>query len=116
MVRCKLCSTRSRPRSRTSRLESCARLVTSVTRSDLLPDMPTIAETVPGYELNAWFGAGTPTGTPSEIIQKLNQEINAGLAEARIRGRFAELGAETMPMTVAEFRKLVADEDRRWAE
>src|SRR6185503_13803339 len=52
--------------------------VTSVTRSDLLPDVPTIAETVPGYELNAWFGAGTPTGTPSEIIQKLNQEINAG--------------------------------------
>ena len=59
--------------------------MTSVTRSDLLPDVPTIAETVPGYELNAWFGAGTPTGTPSEIIQKLNQEINAGLAEMRLR-------------------------------
>jgi tripartite-type tricarboxylate transporter receptor subunit TctC len=90
--------------------------VTSVTRSDLLPDVPTIAETVPGYELNAWFGAGTPTGTPSEIIQKLNQEINAGLAEMRIRARFAELGAEPMPMTVAEFRKFVADETERWAK
>jgi len=90
--------------------------VTSVTRSDLLPDVPTIAETVPGYELNAWFGAGAPTGTPSEIIQKLNQEINAGLSEARIRARFAELGAEPMPMTVAEFRKFVADETERWAK
>ena len=90
--------------------------VTSVTRSDLLPDVPTIAETVPGYELNAWVGAATPTGTPSEMIQKLNQEINAGLAEMRIRARFAELGAEPMPMTVAEFRKFVADETERWAK
>jgi tripartite-type tricarboxylate transporter receptor subunit TctC len=90
--------------------------VTSVTRSDLLPDVPTIAEAVPGYELSAWFGAGTPTGTPSEIIQKLNQEINAGLTEARITARFAELGAEPMPMTVAEFRKFVADETERWAK
>jgi tripartite-type tricarboxylate transporter receptor subunit TctC len=90
--------------------------VTSLTRSELLPDVPTIAETVPGYELSAWFGAGTPTGTPSEIIQKLNQEINAGLAEARIKARFAELGAEPMPMTVAEFRKFVADETERWAK
>jgi tripartite-type tricarboxylate transporter receptor subunit TctC len=90
--------------------------VTSVTRSDLLPDVPTIAETVPGYELSAWFGAGTPTGTPSEIIQKLNQEINAGLAETRIRARFAELSAEPMPMTIAEFRKFVADETERWAK
>jgi tripartite-type tricarboxylate transporter receptor subunit TctC len=90
--------------------------VTSVTRSDLLPDVPTIAETVPGYELSAWFGAGTPTGTPSEIIEKLNQEINAGLADSRIKARFAELGAEPMPMTVAEFRKFVADETERWAK
>jgi tripartite-type tricarboxylate transporter receptor subunit TctC len=90
--------------------------VTSLTRSELLPDVPTIAETVPGYELSAWFGAGTPTGTPSEIIQKLNQEINAGLAEARIKARFAELGAEPMAMTVAEFRKFVADETERWAK
>ena len=76
--------------------------------------MPTIAETVPGYELNAWFGAGAPTGTPSEIIRKLNQEINAGLSEARIRVRFAELGAEPMP--IAEFGKFVADETGKWAK
>jgi tripartite-type tricarboxylate transporter receptor subunit TctC len=90
--------------------------VTSVTRSDLLPDVPTIAETVPGYELSAWFGTGAPTGTPSEIIAKLNQDINAGLAETRIKARFAELGAEPMSMTVAEFRKFVADETERWAK
>jgi tripartite-type tricarboxylate transporter receptor subunit TctC len=90
--------------------------VTTVRRSDLLPDVPTIAETLPGYELSGWFGTGTPTGTPSEIVQTLNQEINAGLTEARIRARFAELGAEPMPMTVAEFRKFVADETERWAK
>jgi tripartite-type tricarboxylate transporter receptor subunit TctC len=57
-----------------------------------------------------------PTGTPPEIIETLNQEINAGLAEARIRARFAELGAEPMPMTVAEFRKFVSEETERWAK
>ena len=90
--------------------------VNSLRRSSLSPELPTIAETVPGYELSAWFGAGTPTGTPFEIIQKLNQEINAGLAEARIKARFAELGAEPMSMTVAEFRKFVAEETERWAK
>ena len=90
--------------------------VTSVTRSDVLPDVPTIADTVPGYELSAWFGVGTPSGTPSEIIQKLNWEINAALADPRIKARFAELSAETMPMTVAEFRKFVADETEKWAK
>jgi tripartite-type tricarboxylate transporter receptor subunit TctC len=90
--------------------------VTSVTRSDLLPEVPTIADTVPGYELSAWFGVGTPTGTPPEIIEELNREINAGLAEPRIKARFAELGAEPMPMTVAEFRKFVADETEKWAK
>jgi tripartite-type tricarboxylate transporter receptor subunit TctC len=90
--------------------------VTSVTRSDLLPEVPTIADTVPGYELSAWFGVGTPTGTPAEIIEKLNLEINAGLADPRITARFAELSAEPMPMTVAQFRKFVVDETKKWAE
>jgi len=71
---------------------------------------------VPGYELSGWFGAGTAAGTPSEIVAKLNQEINAGLVEARIKTRFAELGAEPMPMTVAEFTRFVADETERWAK
>ena len=66
--------------------------VTAAALSELLPEVPTIAETVPGYELSAWFGAGTPTGTPSETrSKKLNQEINAGLAETKIKARFAEL-------------------------
>ena len=90
--------------------------VTSVRRSDLLPEVPTIADTVPGYELSAWFGVGTPTGTPPEIIEKLNREINVGLAEPRIKARFAELGAEPMPVTVAEFRKFVAEETEKWAK
>jgi tripartite-type tricarboxylate transporter receptor subunit TctC len=90
--------------------------VTSVTRSDLLPEVPTIADTVPGYELSAWFGVGTPTGTPAEIIEKLNLEINAGLADPRITARFAELSAEPMPMTVAQFRKFVVDETEKWAK
>ena len=78
--------------------------------------MPTIADTVPGYELTAWFGVGAPTGTPPEIIEKLNWEINAGLADPRIKARFAEFSAEPMPMTVAEFRKFVADETEKWAK
>jgi tripartite-type tricarboxylate transporter receptor subunit TctC len=90
--------------------------VTSVTRSDLLPEVPTIADTVPGYELSAWFGVGTPTGTPPEIVEKLNLEICAGLADPKIKVRFAELGAEPMPMTVAEFRKFVVDETEKWAK
>ena len=90
--------------------------VTSVSRSDALPDVPTIADTVPGYELTAWFGVGAPTGTPPEIIEKLNREINAGLADPRIKARFAEFSAEPMPMTVAEFRKFVADETEKWAK
>jgi tripartite-type tricarboxylate transporter receptor subunit TctC len=90
--------------------------VTTARRSELLPDVPTIADTVPGYELSGWFGAGTAAGTPSEIVAKLNQEINAGLEEGRIKTRFAELGAEPMPMTVAEFTRFVADETERWAK
>ena len=68
-----------------------ARAVTSVTRSDVLPDVPTIADAVPGYELSAWFGVGTPTGTPPEINQKLNGEINTGLADPRIKARLPSL-------------------------
>ena len=90
--------------------------VTSATRSDVLPDVPTIADTVPGYELSAWFGVGAPRETPPEIIQRLNREITAGLADPKIKARFAELGALPMPMTVAEFRKFVVDETEKWAK
>jgi tripartite-type tricarboxylate transporter receptor subunit TctC len=90
--------------------------VTSATRSDVLPDVPTIADTVPGYELSAWFGVGAPRDTPPEIIQRLNREITVGLADPRIKARFADLGAAPMPMSVAEFRKFVVDETEKWAK
>jgi tripartite-type tricarboxylate transporter receptor subunit TctC len=90
--------------------------VTSAIRSDVLPDVPTIADTVPGYELTAWFGIGAPRDTPPEIVEKLNREITAALADARIKARFAELSAVPMPMTVPEFRKFVVDETEKWAK
>jgi tripartite-type tricarboxylate transporter receptor subunit TctC len=90
--------------------------VTSATRSDVLPDVPTIADTVPGYELSAWFGVGAPRDTPPEIIQRLNREITVGLADPKIKARFADLGASPMPMSAAEFRKFVVDETEKWAK
>jgi tripartite-type tricarboxylate transporter receptor subunit TctC len=90
--------------------------VTSVTRSDVLPDVPPIADTVPGYELGAWFGVGAPRDTPPAIIEKLNREINAGLADPKIKARLAELSAVPMPTTVAEFRKFIVDETEKWAK
>ena len=90
--------------------------VTSATRSDVLPDVPTIADTVPGYELSAWFGVGAPRDTPAEIIQRLNREITVGLADPKIKARFADLGAAPMPMSAAEFRKFVVDETEKWAK
>jgi len=82
--------------------------VTSATRSEATPDIPSIGEFVPGYEISTWYGLGSPRGTPVEIIDKLNREINAGLADPKLMKRFAELGDVPMPMTPEEFGKLVA--------
>jgi tripartite-type tricarboxylate transporter receptor subunit TctC len=90
--------------------------VTTAVRSDALPDVPTVAETVPGYEASAFFGVGVPKGTPPEIIDKLNKEINAGLADPRIKARLFELGGMLTPGTPADFGKLVADETEKWAK
>jgi tripartite-type tricarboxylate transporter receptor subunit TctC len=90
--------------------------VTSATRSAVLPDVPVLADTVPGYEATAWYGIGAPRNTPAEIVERLNREINAGLAEGRIKGRLADLGGEPMPTTPAEFGKLVADETEKWGK
>jgi tripartite-type tricarboxylate transporter receptor subunit TctC len=90
--------------------------VTSATRSAVLPDVPVLADTVPGYEATAWYGIGAPRNTPAEIVERLNREINAGLAEGRIKGRLADLGGEPMPMAPAEFGKLVADETEKWGK
>jgi tripartite-type tricarboxylate transporter receptor subunit TctC len=90
--------------------------VTSATRSTVLPDVPVLADTVPGYEATAWYGLGAPRNTPAEVIARLNREINAGLADRRVKGRLADLGGDAMPMSPAEFGKLVADETEKWGK
>ena len=90
--------------------------VTTTTRSDALPDIPTVADFVPGYEASAWFGFGIPAGTPAEIIDKLNKEINAGLADLKIKARLADMGGMLINGTPAEFGKLLAGETEKWAK
>jgi tripartite-type tricarboxylate transporter receptor subunit TctC len=90
--------------------------VTSATRSAVLPDIPSVGEFVPGYEASAWFGVGAPKNTPAEIVYKLNSEINAGLADPKIKERLADLGGVPMPMTPAEFGKLIAEETEKWGK
>ena len=87
--------------------------VTTATRSEALPDVPTVGEFVPGYEASTWYGVGAPKATPAEIIDKLNKEINASLADPKLKARFADLGDIPMPMTPAEFGKFVADETEK---
>jgi tripartite-type tricarboxylate transporter receptor subunit TctC len=88
--------------------------VTTDKRSDALPDVPTVADTVPGYEASAWFGMGAPKGTPAEIVDKLNKEINAALADPNMKARLAELGGITMPGSPEDFGKVIRDETEKW--
>jgi tripartite-type tricarboxylate transporter receptor subunit TctC len=88
--------------------------VTSVERVALFPDLPTVADYVPGYEASAWYGLGAPKGTPPEIVEKLNREVNAILADPAAKTRLAALGASLLPGTPADFGKLVADETEKW--
>ena len=90
--------------------------VTSAARSEALPDVPTVGEFLPGYEQSSWFGVGAPKGTPAEIIDKLNIEINAGLADAKLKARLSDLGGVPMSMTPTEFSKLIAEETEKWAK
>jgi tripartite-type tricarboxylate transporter receptor subunit TctC len=90
--------------------------VTSLERSDVLPDLPTVASFVPGYEASAWYGLGAPKGTPPEIVDKLNSTVNAILADGKTKTRFGELGATLLPGSAADFTKLVADETKKWGE
>ena len=90
--------------------------VTTTTRSEALPDLPTVGDFVPGYEASAWIGVGAPKNTPAEIIDKLNKEINAGLADPKIKARFADLGATVLPGSPADFGKLIADETEKWGK
>jgi tripartite-type tricarboxylate transporter receptor subunit TctC len=99
---------------RTGRLRGLA--TTGAKRAEALPDMPTVAEFVPGYEVNTWYGVGAPRGTPADVVDKIGREINAGLADPRMKERFAELGGIPMPMPPAELVKLIADEIEKWAK
>ena len=90
--------------------------VTSATRSDVLPDIPTVGEFVPGYEASAFWGIGAPRNTPVEIIDKLNKEINAGLADPKVKARLADLGGAVLPGAPADFGKLIADETEQWGK
>jgi tripartite-type tricarboxylate transporter receptor subunit TctC len=90
--------------------------ITSTTRSELLPDVPAVGEFVPGYQAVGWVGVGTPKGTPTEIIDKLNKEIDALVAEPQMKARLLGLGVEPKQMTPAEFGTFIADEYEKWAD
>ena len=90
--------------------------VTTETRSEALPDIPSVGEFLPGYEASNWFGVGAPKATPAEVVDKLNKEINAGLADPKIKARLADLGSTPLVGSPAEFGKYIADETEKWAK
>jgi tripartite-type tricarboxylate transporter receptor subunit TctC len=90
--------------------------VTSSTRSEALPDVPIMADFVPGYDASGWYGIGAPKNTPAEIIDRLNKEINAALVDPKIKAQLIDLGAVPMPMTPAEFGTFVANETEKWGK
>jgi tripartite-type tricarboxylate transporter receptor subunit TctC len=99
---------------RAGRLRGLA--VTAARRLDALPDLPMVGDFVPGYETSNWFGIGAPRNTPAEIVERLNKEINAGLADNKLRARLVELGGTVLPGSPAEFGKLIADDTDKWAK
>jgi tripartite-type tricarboxylate transporter receptor subunit TctC len=99
---------------KTGRLRALA--VTTATRSDALPDVPTVGEFVPGYETSGWYGIGAPKNTPSQIIDQLNEAINAGLADPKIKARLADLGGTPLLGSPADLGKLIADETEKWGK
>ena len=99
---------------RTGKLHALA--VTTATRSDALPEVPTVGEFVPGYEASGWLGVGAPRNTPAEIIEKLNAAINAGLADPKMKKQFADLGVMPLAGSPDDFGKLIADETEKWAK
>ena len=90
--------------------------VTTAKRVASLPDVPTISESVPGFEISTWQGIGAPKNTPTEIVAALNREINAGLADPKVKARILQLGGEPAPISTADFEKRVVDETARWAK
>src|SRR5262245_16024183 len=90
--------------------------ITGATRSEALPDVPTVSEFVPGYEASIWWGVGAPKATPAEIVDKLNKEVNAALDDPKMKTRLSDLGGVALPGSPAEFGKLIADETEKWAK
>jgi tripartite-type tricarboxylate transporter receptor subunit TctC len=90
--------------------------VTTATRSDALPDIPTVGDFVPGYEASSWQGVGAPESTPAEIIDKLNREINSVVADPKMKARLADLGGTPLAGSPADFGKLISDETEKWAK
>jgi tripartite-type tricarboxylate transporter receptor subunit TctC len=90
--------------------------VTTATRSEALPGVPAVGEFVPGYEASGWFGIGAPKNTPTEIVERLNKEIHAGLADPKMRARLADLGNTVLPGSPVEFRTLIANETEKWGK
>jgi tripartite-type tricarboxylate transporter receptor subunit TctC len=90
--------------------------VTSAARWPALPDVPTATEFIPGYLAESWYGAGLPRNTPAEVVDKLNREINAGLADAKIAARIVELGATVQPGSPADFGRMIAEETEKWGK
>jgi tripartite-type tricarboxylate transporter receptor subunit TctC len=99
---------------RTGKLRGLA--VTTAMRSEALPDLPTVNEFVPGYEESSWYGVGAPRGTPAEVIDKINKEINAGLADPKMKTRLADLGGIEIAGSPVDFGKLIAEETEKWAK
>ena len=90
--------------------------VTTATRSEALPDIPTVSDFVPGYEASAWYGIGAPRNAPTEVVDKLNKEINAALADTKMNARLADLGGTFLAGSPADFGKLIADETEKWGK
>jgi len=90
--------------------------VTTATRSDVLPDVPTVSQFLPGYEASFWFGIGAPKGISSEVVDKLNKEINEGLADPKMKARLADLGGTVLTGSPADFGKFIADEIDKWGK
>jgi tripartite-type tricarboxylate transporter receptor subunit TctC len=90
--------------------------VTTTTRNAATPDLPTVAEFLPGYESSAWYGVSAPKSTPADIVEKLNKEINAGLSDPKLSARLADLGGILMRGSPADFGKLIAEETEKWAK
>ena len=90
--------------------------VTTATRSEMLPDIPTVSEFLPGYETSQWFGLGAPASTPAEIVDKLNKEINAALADPKMKARFADLGGTVLPGLPTDFGEFIAEETEKWGK